>query len=45
MDPWGNDYIYLSPGLYGDFDIIAYGLDGVEGGEDWEADVESWNIE
>ena len=45
MDPWRNDYIYLSPGMHGDFDIIAYGLDGVEGGEDWEADVESWNIE
>jgi general secretion pathway protein G len=44
-DPWGNDYIYLSPGLHGDFDIISYGLDGVEGGEDWEADVESWNLE
>jgi len=45
LDPWGNDYIYLSPGLHGDFDIISYGLDGVEGGEDWEADVESWNLE
>jgi general secretion pathway protein G len=45
LDPWGNDYIYLSPGMYGDFDIISYGLDGVEGGEDWEADVESWNLE
>jgi general secretion pathway protein G len=44
-DPWGNDYIYLSPGIHGDFDIISYGLDGVEGGEDWEADVESWNLE
>jgi len=44
-DPWGNDYIYLSPGLHGDFDIISYGLDGVEGGEGWEADVESWNLE
>jgi general secretion pathway protein G len=45
VDPWGNDYIYLSPGLHGDFDIISYALDGVEGGEDWEADVESWNLE
>ena len=44
-DPRGNDYIYLSPGLHGDFDIISYGLDGVEGGEGWEADVESWNLE
>ncbi len=44
-DPWGNDYIYLSPGLHADFDIIAYGQDRVEGGEEWDADVESWNLE
>ena len=44
-DPWGNDYIYLSPGLHGDFDIISYGGDGVEGGEDRDADIESWNLE
>ena len=44
-DPWSNDYIYLSPGLHGDFDIIAYGQDHVEGGEEWDADIESWNLE
>mgnify|MGYP000727109843 FL=1 len=33
-DPWGNDFVYLSPGLKGDFDIISYGADGVPGGED-----------
>lgn len=44
-DPWGNEYVYLSPGLHGDFDIISYGLDKVEGGEDWDADIESWNLE
>ena len=33
-DPWGNDFIYLSPGLQGDFDIISYGADGVPGGEE-----------
>ena len=44
-DPWGNDYIYLSPGLHSDFDIISYAQDKVEGGEDWDADIESWNLE
>jgi len=44
-DPWNNDYIYLSPGLHGDFDIISYGQDGVEGGEGWDADIDSWNLE
>jgi len=44
-DPWGNDFIYLSPGLKGDFDIISYGLDGVPGGEDENADVNNWDTE
>ena len=44
-DPWGNDFIYLSPGLHGDYDIISYGADGVPGGEDKNKDVNSWEIE
>ena len=44
-DPWGNDFIYLSPGLKGDFDIISYGLDGVPGGEGENADVNNWDTE
>ena len=45
MDPWGNEFIFISPGVHGDFDIISYGADRVEGGEGREADVESWNLE
>jgi len=44
-DPWGNSYLYISPGLNGDFDIISYGGDGKEGGEGKDADIESWNIQ
>jgi general secretion pathway protein G len=44
-DPWGNDYIYLSPGLKGDFDIISYGADGVPGGENEHRDITNWDIE
>ena len=44
-DPWGNDYVYLSPGLKSDFDIISYGLDGAPGGEDENMDVNNWEIE
>ena len=44
-DPWGNEFIYLSPGLKGDFDIISYGLDGVPGGEKENKDVNNWEIE
>jgi general secretion pathway protein G len=44
-DPWGNDYIYLSPGVHDDFDITSYGADGVPGGEDFNRDINSWEIE
>ena len=44
-DPWGNDYVYISPGEHGDFDLISYGADGEEGGEGKNADVQSWEIE
>lgn len=44
-DPWGNEFVYLSPGLHDDFDIIAYGADGAAGGEDKNADINSWETE
>jgi len=44
-DPWGNDYVYLSPGIHGNFDLISYGADGEPGGEDKNADIQSWNLE
>ena len=45
LDPWGNPYIYISPGVYGDFDIICYGADGKEGGEGKNADIKNWDIQ
>ena len=44
-DPWGNEFVYLSPGLQGDFDIISYGADGVPGGENEDKDINNWEIE
>lgn len=44
-DPWGNEYIFLSPGTQGDYDIISYGADGVPGGEDDNRDINNWEIE
>jgi len=44
-DPWGNEYIFLSPGTNGDYDIISYGADGVPGGEDENKDINNWEIE
>lgn len=40
-DPWGNDYVYIYPGRYGEFDIISYGADGQPGGEGENADINS----
>ena len=45
LDPWGNPYIYVSPGLQGDFDIISYGNDGKEGGEGKDADIKNWDLQ
>jgi len=44
LDPWGNPYVYISPGIQGDFDIISYGADRKEGGEDKNADIKSWDM-
>ncbi len=44
MDPWGNPYLYVSPGLNGDFDIISYGMDGKPGGEGKNADINNWEM-
>jgi general secretion pathway protein G len=44
-DPWGNEFIYLSPGVQGDFDIISYGADGAPGGEGTNKDINNWEIE
>ena len=41
-DPWGNDYTYTSPGEHGDYDLVSYGADSVEGGENNNKDIVSW---
>ena len=42
LDPWGTDYVYRAPGRSGGFEIVSYGADGLEGGSDEAADLESW---
>lgn len=42
LDPWGNPYVYRSPGSRGgreDFEIISLGKDGKPGGEGENADI------
>lgn len=44
-DPWGNPFLYISPGLHGDFDILSYGADGLKGGVDFDSDINNWEID
>jgi general secretion pathway protein G len=42
-DPWGNDFVYLSPGTQGEMDLISYGADGQPGGEGKNKDITNWS--
>jgi general secretion pathway protein G len=44
-DPWGNEFVYLSPGVYDDYDLSSYGPDGEPGGEGDDTDINSWELE
>jgi general secretion pathway protein G len=44
-DPWGYDYIYLSPGIHGDFDLTSYGPDGEPEGEGKNEDINNWELD
>jgi len=44
-DPWKNDFIYVSPGAHGDFDLISLGADGEAGGENFDKDINNWESE
>ncbi len=45
-DPWGNPYIYRSPGDNNrPYEIICLGADGKEGGEGVNADIKSWELQ
>ena len=43
VDPWGQPYLYLSPGENGDIDIYSLGADGLSGGGDQSADLGNWD--
>lgn len=42
LDPWGNPYVYKSPGEHGDYDLMSYGKDGRPGGDGENADITNW---
>lgn len=41
LDPWGNAYLYLSPGTHGVIDIYSAGLDM----QSVDDDLGNWNLE
>ncbi len=44
-DPWGCEFIYYSPGIHGNqYEMTSLGSDCAEGGEDVDADINSWEI-
>jgi general secretion pathway protein G len=45
-DPWGNKYVYISPGANSrEYELKSYGKDGEDGGVEDDADIESWNLD
>jgi len=42
QDPWGSDYQYLNPGIRGEVDVFSLGADRKPGGENYDADIGSW---
>ncbi|MBN2437588.1 MAG: type II secretion system major pseudopilin GspG [Deltaproteobacteria bacterium] len=44
-DPWDNDFVYLSPGMHGDYDLSSRGADGEPDGEGKNKDINSWDSE
>jgi general secretion pathway protein G len=42
LDPWGNAYLYKSPGEHGEFDLLSYGKDGQPGGTGEAEDITNW---
>lgn len=41
-DPWGRPYVYMTPGVKGEVDVLSFGADGKSGGEGNNADIGSW---
>ena len=42
IDPWGNPYTYVCPGVHntGDYDLSSYGPDGIESDDD----IVNWQV-
>ena len=45
VDPWGQPYLYLSPGENGEFDLYSLGADGLSGGDSQNTDLGNWDAD
>ncbi len=44
-DPWGNPYVYASPGQHGDYDLLSLGPDGGQNdGQGDDKSIKSWDL-
>ena len=41
-DPWGNQYVYRSPGNHGAYDLMSYGANGQQAGENSDTEIANW---
>ena len=41
-DAWGNEYIYIALDNNREYRLSSLGADGAEGGDDYDADIRSW---
>ena len=44
IDPWHHPYQYNQPGRNAAYEVICYGADGREGGENEDVDIVSWDL-
>ena len=44
VDPWGEPYKFLNPGIKGEIDVFSLGRDKTNGGEGPDADIGSWAL-
>lgn len=44
QDPWGYEYLYISPSAQGEYELVTLGADGRDGGDNDAADISSRDL-
>ena len=44
LDPWENEFQYVSPGSEGPYDLYSFGADGKDGGDEDGADISIYDL-